>query len=45
MKVMIAAFVACGIITAAAPTVLHELGYTAQAKRAGAAVRLDGASE
>lgn len=45
MKVMIAAFVACGIIAAAAPTVLHELGYTSEAKRAGDAVRLGDAAE
>lgn len=45
MKVMILAFVACGIITAAAPTVLRELGYTSEAKRAGDAVRLDDSAE
>ena len=44
MKAMIAAFVACGLIAAAAPTVLHELGYTTEAQRAGTAVRLGDAA-
>ena len=45
MKAMIAAFVTCGVIAAAAPTALHELGYTTEAKRAGPAVRLGDAAE
>ena len=45
MKVMVLAFMACGIITAAAPTVMHELGYTSEAKRASDAVRLGDAAE
>jgi hypothetical protein len=40
MKAMLAAFVACGVIAAAAPTVLRELGYTVEATRAGDNVRL-----
>ena len=40
MKAMIVAFVVCGVIAAAAPTVLYELGYTTEAKHAGDAVRL-----
>ena len=42
---MIAAFVVCAVIAAAAPTVLRELGYTTAAKRAGDAVRLSDAKE
>ncbi|MBS4009975.1 MAG: hypothetical protein KGZ72_04385 [Roseovarius sp.] len=45
MKAMIAAFVACAVISAAAPTVLRELGYTSEAKRASDAVRLGDAAE
>ena len=45
MKAMIAAFLACAVIAAAAPTVLHELGYTSEAKRAGDAVRRGAAAE
>lgn len=45
MKAMFAAFVACAVIAAAAPTVLHELGYTSESKRAGDAVRLGDAAE
>jgi hypothetical protein len=45
MKAMIAAFVACAVIAAAAPTVLYELGYTSEVKRAGDAVRLGDAAE
>ncbi|WP_375554112.1 hypothetical protein [Roseovarius mucosus] len=45
MKAMIAAFIACAVISAAAPTVLHELGYTSEATRAGDAVRLGDAAE
>lgn len=44
MKAMIAAFLACGLIAAAAPGVLHQLGYTTEAQRAGAAVRLGDAT-
>ena len=44
MKAMLSAFVVCGVIAAAAPTVLHELGYTVEAKRAGDNVRLDSPS-
>lgn len=44
MKAMIAAFLACGLIAAAAPSVLHEMGCTTDAKRAGAAVRLGDAT-
>ena len=45
MKAMIAAFAACAVIAAAAPTVLQGLGYTSEAKRAGAAVRLGDTAE
>mgnify|MGYP005852135475 FL=1 len=45
MKAMLAAFVACAVIAAAAPTVLHELGYTVEATRAGDNVRLGDALE
>lgn len=45
MKAMFAAFVACGVITAAAPTVLTGLGYTVEATRAGENVRLGNTSE
>lgn len=45
MKAMIAAFLACAVITAAAPWILRELGYTAEVKRAGDAVRLSDAGE
>lgn len=45
MKVMFAAFVTCAVIAAAAPTVLHELGYTVEATRASDNVRLGDATE
>jgi len=45
MKAMLAAFVACGVIAAAAPTVLRELGYTAETTRAGDNVRLGDTTE
>lgn len=45
MKAMLAAFVACGVIAAAAPTVLRELGYTVESTRAGDNVRLGATSE
>jgi len=40
MKAMLAAFVACAVIAAAAPWALRELGYTVEATRAGDSVRL-----
>ncbi|MET4101149.1 hypothetical protein ABIE58_000565 [Roseovarius sp. MBR-78] len=45
MKTMFAAFVASAVIAAAAPTVLHELGYTIETTRAGDNVRLGAAPE
>lgn len=45
MKTMILAFLACAVIAAVAPIVLHELGYTTEAKRAGDAVRLSDVKE
>jgi len=45
MKAMLAAFVACGVIAAAAPPLLTGLGYTAEATRAGDNVRLGDTSE
>lgn len=45
MKAMMLAFLACAVITAAAPMVLRELGYTSEAMRAGDAVRLSDARE
>jgi hypothetical protein len=44
MKAMIAAFLACALIAVAAPGALHQLGYTTDAMRAGAAVRLGDAT-
>jgi hypothetical protein len=40
MKAMLAAFVACAVIAAAAPWALRELGYTVETTRASDAVRL-----
>lgn len=40
MKAMLAAFAACAVIAAAAPRVLYELGFTAEASRTSDAVRL-----
>lgn len=45
MKTMLLAFLACAVITAAAPTLLRELGYSTEAKRVGDAVRLGAAGE
>jgi hypothetical protein len=45
MKAMMLAFLACAVITAAAPMVLRELGYTSEAMWAGDAVRLSDAKE